>query len=110
MASFPGAKVKRPNRRKLSRGQHTQFSSANATPSAATVTVTIAFDRPVIVSGNIDLGLLGVDLVSQVQNDNVTVTQVYSATVVGLDWTIEDNDPVIKTTQGGGVNGDSGTF
>lgn len=111
MASFPGAKVHRHNRRKLGRGQVPSRPPVAVTASASTVTVTLTFSVPVVVSQNIDLHLSpSHTLLTQVQNDGVTVTQTYDASVVGSTWTIDAGTPGIATFQGGGVAAATGTF
>ena len=80
------------------------------TASASTVTVTLTFSLPVIVSGNIPLNLSGSQtLVSQTITSATVVTQVYSATVVGDTWSIGSGAPV-ATYQGGTLAPASGTF
>lgn len=111
MASFPGPKVHRHNRRKLGRGQVPSRPGVTAAPVAATSTVTITFSVPVVVSQNIDLHLdPAVVLNSQQQTSPTTVVQHYAATVVGSDWSIDAAQAGISTFQGGGVAAASGTF
>ena len=110
MQSFPGSTVHRPSRRTFGRGQSLQHVAAVAAPVASTVTVVITFDRPVIVSGRINLHVQGaVPLVLQVQDDATHVTQVYQSSVAGLDWSINPGEPV-ATFQGGGLSAAVGTF
>ncbi len=110
MASYPSSKVHRPSRRRLGRGQSHQVAAAVVTASAATVTVTLTFDRPVVVSGPIDLHVQdGGPLVSQVQDTPTQVTQVYTGTQAGNTWHIDEGAPV-RTFQGGALAPASGTF
>jgi hypothetical protein len=110
MASFPSSKVHRPSRRKLGRGQSVQKAPATATPVATTKTVVITFDRPVVVSGTIELNVEGaIPLVTQTVDSPTQVTQVYDSTVAGADWAINAGAPV-ATFQGGGLAPASGTF
>lgn len=110
MASYPGAKVHRSSRRKLGRGQSVQRQGASVTATAATTTVSLSFSVPVVVSGIIDLGLGDtVTLVSQTQTDAQTVVQIYSATCVGLAWSVDQTAPV-ATKQGGPLVPTGGTF
>lgn len=110
MASFPGSKVHRVSRRSLGRGQTVVKTQLVATPTVSTITVTIAFDRPVIVSGAIELHLsAGGPLVSHEQTSATSVTQVYTTSAAGADWSI-DSDAPVRTFQGGTVAPAAGTF
>ena len=110
MASYPGSKVHRSSRRKLGRGQSVQRAAAGVSAIASTVTVTLTFDRPVIVSGTIQMNVgTGIPLVSQEQTSPTTVVQVYQSTVAGKTWSIGEGAPV-ATFQGGGLAATSGTF
>ena len=110
MASYPSGKTHRPSRRKLGRGQHVQQAAATMTATAATVTVSIVFDRPVVVDGKIEMNVqTEIPLVSQTQVDSTHVTQVYRSTVAGKTWAIAAGAPV-RTFQGGSLAPASGTF
>lgn len=110
MASFPGAKVHRVSRRKLGRGQSTQFPAATVTPVAATAVVTCTFSQPVVYSGGPLLSLSGSHvLLTAVQTTPTVVVLTFSATVVGATWTVVEPSPA-RTMQGGGVAPATGTF
>lgn len=111
MASFPGAKVHRSSRRQLGRGQAVQAPAATVAGSASTVTVTLTFNVPVVVSGIIPLTHSGVQtLVSQTVISPTVVHQLYSATMAAATWAIAANPSTVRTMQGGGVAAASGTF
>lgn len=110
MASFPGAKVKRPSRRKLGRGQSTQHPAALVTITDSTDVATMTFNVPVIVSGRINLVVTGRTFVSQLQTSPTVVTQTYSSALSGAAYLLSANDPNVKTFQGGGNAPASGTF
>jgi hypothetical protein len=113
MASYPGAKVHRPSRRKLPRGQHTQAPSAIATLTPSGSNVTIAFDQPVVVYGNLDLNLGGgtvPTLVSQTVLSTTAVLQVYSGAVATHTWAISGVNTKVRTYLGGSVAPAAGTF
>ncbi|HTX55253.1 MAG TPA: hypothetical protein VMD08_17750 [Candidatus Baltobacteraceae bacterium] len=110
MASYPSAKVHKPSRRRLGRGQAVQKPVCTMTASAVTTTVTLTFSQPVVANGTIDLHVsTGIALVSQVQSTPTTVTQVYAASVVGKTWSVDGTAPV-RTFQGGSVAPAAGTF
>lgn len=111
MASYPGAKVHRPSRRKLGRGQHTQLPPATAVVTSTSDTATITFSVPVIVNGTISMNVSGgLTLVSQTQVSPTVVTQLFSGPLTTLTYSIAANDPSISTYQGGGFAGVAGTF
>lgn len=110
MASYPGPKTKRPNRRKLGRGQHTPRPSVIATPTATLAVVVITFNVPVVVNGNLNLNLSTQTLLSQVVDSATQITQTYSSTVIASAWRIDNTDPSISSMQGGTLASASGTF
>jgi len=110
MASYPGAKVHRVSRRKLGRGQHVQAPAVIATPTASTVTVTINFNVPVVVRGNLDLHTSVGTLVSQTVVSSTEIQQTYSVSVAAATWSITAGDPAISSMQGGQLAAASGTF
>lgn len=110
MASYPSAKVHRPSRRQLGKGQTIPIPPVTCTPTVSTTTVTLTFSAPVIVSGNINMHMAGLTLVSQTITSPTVVTQVYSATAATAAWSLTANDPTVKSFQGGGLAGASGTF
>ena len=111
MASFPGAKVHRVSRRRLGRGQSVQRPGATVTAAATTVTVTLTFDVPVIVSARIPLVIAtNPAFVSQTVVSPTVVHQVYGSSCAGLAWSLAGNAAGIATFQGGGVAAAAGTF
>lgn len=111
MASYPGAKVHRRNRRKLGRGQSTPRQVVDTVVDGDSDTATITFDAPVVVRDNIDLHVSGgLTLVSQTIVSTQEVQQVYSGALAGKTWELDAGDPAISTFQGGQVAGNSGTF
>ena len=110
MASYPGAKVHRSSRRKLGRGQHVQLTPAAVMALCATTTITLTFNVPVIVSGDVDLHLsVGGPMLTQEQTSPTTVVQTYTSSAAGATWSIDAGAPV-ATFQGGGLAAASGTF
>lgn len=110
MASYPGSKVHRVSRRRLGRGQHVQVGVCSVVPAVFTTTITLTFDVPVVVSGNIPLNLsVGGPLVSQEQTSPVTVVQHYTSSAAAADWSVDSSAPV-RTFQGGLLAPASGTF
>lgn len=111
MATYPGAKVHRFNRRKLGRGQ---FASATgvvaAVTSTGTTNATITFARPVVVTGIIPLTVATLTLVSQTVVSPTVVSQVWSGNVSTHAWNLPSNAVNVATYQGGGVAGTAGTF
>ena len=111
MASYPSAKVHRPSRRKLGRGQHTQLPQANLVVTDTADTATLTFDRPVIVNGVIPLNVTGgVTLTTQTIVSQTVVHQLYSGPLTTLQYSFPANDPSVANMQGGGCAGAAGTF
>lgn len=111
MASYPGAKVHRVSRRKLGRGQSVPVPAANVTATAATTTVTLVFDKPVVVSGVIPLVIAtNPAFVSQTVVDSTHVTQTYATSCAAKAWSVAGGIPQVRTFQGGGLAAASGTF
>ena len=110
MASFPGAKVHRMSRRKLGKGQHVQIPPCTITATASTVTITLNFSVPCVVSGNIPLVSSAGEFVSQEVISNVEVQQTWSASQATATWSIAANCGAITTFQGGGNAAAGGTF
>jgi hypothetical protein len=110
MPSYPSAKVHRVSRRQLGRGQHVQLPQAAIVATVATVTVTLTFSVPVIVSGRIGyVGNTG-PVLTQTQTSPTVVALTFAATQAAATYSIAANDPAIKTFQGGGNAAVSGTF
>jgi hypothetical protein len=111
MASYPGPKVHRVNRRKLGKGQ---FPPSNvitvAASSTGTTNVTLTFNRPVTVNGNIGVTVATLTLVSQTIVSPTVVTQVWSGNVATHAYAVPSNDPHVASYQGGALAGTSGTF
>lgn len=111
MASFPGAKVHRVNRRKLGRGQTTPQPFAVATvTSTGTTNATLTFDRPVVVSDLIPLSVATLTLVSQHVVSPTVVSQTFSGTVASHAYSLPPNSFAARTYQGGGTAAIAGTF
>lgn len=110
MASFPGPKTKRANRRKLGRGQHVQVPGFTVAVTTTTPTVHLVFSAPVIVNGDIPVAVVGLTRVSQTIIDSTHVDVLMSGPTTGLDWTFPSGDPSTVTAQGGLCAGNSGTF
>lgn len=111
MASYPGPKVHRTNRRKLGRGQ---FAAASAVTTVATHTaanvVTLTFSRPVVVTGVIPSNASGNTFVSQQVSSGTAVLQTFSGNVSGSTFTMPSNPPTALSYQGGAVVGTTATF
>lgn len=109
--AYPGAKVHRVSRRKLGRGQ---YPTANAISVVVTDTGTVAtltFSRPVVVTGPINMNVVGgPTYVSQAIVSPTVVTQTYSAALSTHAWSIASGTPNVSSYQGGGLIGAAGTF
>ena len=111
MASFPGAKVHRVSRRRLGKGQMPTRPAASITPTVSTVTVTLTFNVPVIVSGPIPLVTsAGGPIVSQTVVSPTVVNVVFTGSQAAATVSLIPNCGVISTYQGGGNSGFSITF
>lgn len=110
MASFPGAGVHRPSRRKLGRGQHTQLPGAAIAVTTTTPTIHVAFSVPVVVRGLLNINVTGLTVVSQTIVDSMHVDVLMSGPTTGLTWSYPAGDPNVSTMQGGQESGGSGTF
>lgn len=111
MATYPGAKVHRVNRRKLGKGQVATVPQLNATLTASTTTLTLSFSSPVVVTGTIPTTVAGgPTFVSQAIVNATTVTQVWSATLVGHLVTLPAGAANVTSSTGAKVNGISATF
>lgn len=111
MASYPGAKVHRRNRRKLGRGQFTAVSAAVPNVTNDGATVFINWTVPVVVRGNLDIHLsAGRTLLTQDVDAAGNITQTYSESVAGLSWAILTGDPIVRSRHGGPISGGTGTF
>jgi acyl-homoserine lactone acylase PvdQ len=101
MASFPGPKVHRSNRRKLGKGQHVQAPAANITAAVATTVVTLTFSVPVVVNGPIVATTTNGTLVSSAQTSPTTATLTFSLTQATATVTVPGGQAAISTFQGG---------
>lgn len=111
MASFPGAKVHRVNRRRLGRGQFpTSLGTTVVVTSTGTTNATLTFARPVVVTGSIGMTVATLTLVSQTVVSPTVVTQVWSGNVTTHAYNLPSGDPHVATQQGGQVIGAAGTF
>jgi hypothetical protein len=106
MASFPGSKVHRVARLKLGRGQHTQVPAAVITPAFGSTTLTMTFNVPVVVSGQVPVTQTGGtnQFVSQAVVSPTVVTQIWSsAWSTSMTVAMAANPATVVTNQGGGV-------
>lgn len=111
MASFPGPKVHRVNRRKLGRGQFPTATGVTVVVSSSgTTNATLTFARPVIVTGTIPMTVATLTLVSQTQVSPTVVTQVWSGNVSTHAYSLPAGATNVSTYQGGPVEGAAGTF
>ena len=110
MASFPGSKVHRVNRRKLGRGQHVQAPNVAVTATVATTTITLTFSAPVVISGPIPVTSSAGNLVSQTVVSSTVVTQLWSTSQAAATWALAAAAPEIRTYQGGTNAAAGGTF
>lgn len=109
--AFPGAKVHRVSRRKLGRGQYPSAAAVAATvTSTGTTNVTLTFAAPVVVGGIIPTTVATLTLVSQTIVSPTVVTQVWSGNVATHAYLLPSNAANVRTFQGGGTLGESGTF
>ena len=108
--TFPGPKIHRPSRRHLSRGDYPVAIGVTASVTASGSTATITFSRPVIVAGLIPLAIPGVSLVAQSQVSNTVWTQLFSAPLNTLAWSLPPAPMNVTTPQGGVSAGATGTF
>jgi hypothetical protein len=108
--AFPGSKVHRASRRKLGRGQHTQYPIATCAVTSNASTVTLTFSQAVVVSGTIRVTISGgVTVTAQVVTSTTVVTLTCSGAVAAKTYAI-DFTGVVATYQGGGIAPVSGTF
>jgi hypothetical protein len=111
MATYPGAKVHRVNRRKLGRGQYPTGGNISVVLTDATTVLTMTFSAPVVVTGQIPVTVAGgPTFVSQTVVSQTVVQQTWSATLVGHLVTFPANAANVSTYQGGKVAGTSITF
>ena len=109
MASYPGSKVHRVNRRKLGRGQSTSFPTAGLTVTGAAELVTLTFSEPVVAKLPIAITLsAGGPVLSQTQISPTVVHIVTTSAVTGASYTVPANSAA--TLLGGGAAGAAGTF
>lgn len=110
MATFPSQKVHRASRRKLGRGQTVDLPQAVPTVTGSASTAIVNFAVPVVVNGNLPLTVDTRTFVSQVVDSPTQVTVTVSGAVTGLSWVLLGGNTVVKTMQGAGMAGASGTF
>lgn len=111
MATYPGPKVHRSNRRKLGKGQFptsNNFTVVLTNPSADVVLMT--FSRPVVVTGTIPLTTSSGAFVSQTMISQTQVSQTFSASQAAATVSIPGNAANVTSSVGGGVAGTSVTF
>lgn len=109
--AFPTPKVHRPSRRKLGKGQ---FPIANnftcAVTSTGTTNVTLTFNKPVLIRGNLSNTVTTRTLVSQTVVSATVVSQVWSGNVTTLAYAVPSADVNVTNYQGGQLVGTGGTF
>ena len=111
MASFPGPKVHRRSRRKLSRGQVPPIPPVAVVVTSVGMVATLTFGVAVVVHGTPNLNVSGgLTLVSQVVISPTVIQQTYSDALVGKTYLLAPGDPSVSSFQGGVVAGASGTF
>lgn len=110
-ASYPTAKVHRPSRRKLGRGQYVQPPPVTVVLTSTADTATMTFSQPVVVNGTIAMTVSGGrTLVTQTVVSPTVVTQLFSGTLTTQTWSIPAGQQTVKTFQGGQLAPASGTF
>lgn len=111
MATYPGPKVHRANRRKLGRGQYPTSSTFTVTltnPSADVILMT--FSRPVVVTGTIPITSSTGAFVSQTVVNATQVSQTWTTSQAAATVTVPANAANVTSTIGGGVAGTAITF
>lgn len=109
--SYPGAKVHRVSRRKLGRGQVPSVPTFTVALSVATTTLTLTFSSPAVVTGVIPVTVAGgPTFVSQTVVNQTTVTQTWSATLVGHTVTVPPAAANVTSSTGAKVAGISASF
>lgn len=99
------------NRRSLGRGGQANIPPAVPTvTSTGTTNVTITFNIPVVVRGNLSNTVATRTLVSQTQTAPNVISQVWSGNVTALAWTLPANQTNARTSYGGLTAGTAGTF
>ena len=112
MSGRSKATRRRPSRRKLGKGQHVQLPKVKAAHSVSGSVLTVNFDQPAVVSGSLDPGVQGANLVSQEQVDSNTWNLTYDTDLSGLEYAgVPEDDSSVNAFNGGGFAGvDAGTF
>jgi hypothetical protein len=111
MATYPGPKVHRTNRRKLGRGQYPQQPSVSVVlTNPSTNVVELTFGVPVSVSGIIPVNTSTGILVSQQVSNSTTVLQTYNTSQAAATVSIAANAANVASYLGGGVSATSITF
>jgi hypothetical protein len=109
--SIGAQKIHRRNRRKLGRGQVPPLPVAVPTISTSgTTNLTMNWNVPVVVRGNIGTAVATRTLVSQTIVSPTQVTQVWSGNVTGLAFSLPANDPNVSSSIGGATAGTAGVF
>lgn len=110
MASFPGAKVHRVDRRKLGRGQFPAISPATLTVSSVSADVfKIVSSIPGVFSVNgAGITVATLTFVSAVQTSQTELDVTMSGAISGHAYVVSAN--IITTFLGGGSAAASGTF
>jgi hypothetical protein len=111
MASYPGPKVHRNNRRKLGRGQFVGVPGVTVVVTDTGSVATLTFSRPVNVAGIIPVTVTGgPTFVSQAVVSSTVVTQTFSAALSTHPYSIPSGAANVSSYQGGQLIGTAGTF
>lgn len=106
VATFPTAKVHRTSRRKLGRGQHVQLPAVTAAVTDSADTMTLTFNTPPIVNGNLDVQPVGLTFVSQTQVSPTVWHVLYSGALTTVHYAgIPAGSPLVSSAQGGAFAG-----
>lgn len=110
MASYPGAKVHRVNRRKLGRGQSPAIPPASLTISTVSADVfKIVSSIPgVFQTTGAGITVATLTFVSAVQSSQTELDVTMSGALSGHAWVVPSN--ILTTFMGGGSAAASGTF
>lgn len=111
MASYPSAKVHRTARNKLGRGQQISQPIAEMTFAAGeSEHATFTFNMPVVLNGVVNMNFSAPQGVVTNEMVNATTLVVnWTESSLPVDFSISPTDPAIRTFQGGGTTGCSGT-
>lgn len=98
------------DRRRLGRGQYPQQAPVTTTVTGAVNSATISFSQPVVVSGPAPLVVESRTFVSQQLTNPTTLVVLTNGTVAGMDWTLSQDNSVLRGEKGQSVSANAGTF